>query len=237
MNIIVVGYKGVVGNATYQLLSRLGNVVVGVDKGDIPVSGDITFACLPETLLTTEVLREYKTKLYIVRSTVPPGTCQRLQDRLGVHVLHNPEFLRENSAVMDAFTPDRIIIGECCPEHGDLLEGLYKPLARPVYRTGQLVSELTKLACNGWLATIISYWNEIDSMATKLGISGTEVGMLASTDPRIGNYGSRLHNQFDGKCLPKDMRQLINTAGELGIKARLLKAVMGVNMGANEGHR
>ncbi len=144
-------------------------------------------------------------------------------------MLHNPEFLREASAVLDEFNPERIVIGECCQEHGDYLSQLYAPLQRPIVRTSRKVTELAKLACNGWLAAVISYWNEIDMMAERIGVSGTEVGMLASTDPRIGCYGSRFHAQFGGKCLPKDMLHLIEIARRNGMNPKLLEAIMSVN--------
>lgn len=229
MRITVIGHRGVVGNATYQLLSRLGYEVHGCDMEDRPVESDIAFVCLPEREVRANLLQMYHTKLYVVRSTVVPGTCEQLQRDLGVHVLHNPEFLRESSAVIDSFNPDRIIIGACCPEHAATMERLYKQLYKPVFVTDRKVSELTKLACNGWLAAVIGYWNEIDTLADALGISGTEVGMLASTDPRISAYGSRYHNRFGGKCLPKDTQHLIDIAREHGLPVDLLETIMANN--------
>ena len=227
--ILVVGYKGVVGNATYQLLNRLGYRVHGIDVGDEIIESDIAFICLPEALVVPEQLASYKTSLFVVRSTVPPGTCENIQDRLGIHTLHNPAFLREITAIMDSFNPDRVVIGECCKEHGDIINGIYEALRRPIYRSCRKVTELMKLACNGWLATVISYWNEVDEIAKRLGISGTEVGMLASTDPRIGFYGSRFHSKFGEKCLRKDLRHLINVARSTGTNPMLLESLMRVN--------
>jgi len=231
VKIAVIGYKGVVGNTTYQLLKSLKYKITGYDIGDRPMPSDIAFVCLPEQFVTTEVLKQYKTELLVVRSTVLPNTCELLQEELEIHVLHNPEFLKEATAIIDEFNPERIIIGECCKEHGDLVAKLYKPLCRSIFRTSRLVSELTKLACNGYLATVISYWNEIEEIASKLGISGAEVGMLASTDSRISCYGSRCHNKFGGKCLPKDTEHLIATARHLGMNPALLEATMKVNEG------
>ena len=229
VKITVVGYKGIVGNATYSLFSRLGYNVVGCDNGDKPQASDIVFVCLPELAITSEILKRYKTELYVIRSTVLPNTCEILQEELGIHVLHNPEFLKEATAVMDEFNPERVVIGECCAIHGELVASLYRPLCRPIYKTKRTVTELAKLSCNGYLATVISYWNEIEEIAKGLGISGTEVGMLASTDSRISCYGSRLHNKFGGKCLPKDTEHLIYTARNLGMNPALLEAVMKIN--------
>jgi len=229
VRLTVIGYKGVVGNATYTLMKKLGYEVRGCDIGNEPMPSDVTFVCLPEQLVNTEVLRPYKLSLLVIRSTVPPNTCENLELELDTHVMHNPEFLREASAVIDEFNPERIVIGECCKKHGDLIEELYKPLCKPIFRTKRVVSELAKLACNGYLATVISYWNEIEEIASKLGISGTEVGMLASTDSRVSNYGSRYHARFGGKCLPKDTEHLITTAKNLGMNPALLEAVMKIN--------
>ena len=229
IKLAVIGYKGVVGNATYTLMQRLGYEVVGSDNGNGTTVSDIAFVCLPELIVTAETLSRHRTELFVIRSTVLPNTCELLQSELGVHVLHNPEFLKEASAVLDEFNPDRVVIGECCKEHGELVASLYAPLCKPIYRTNRRVTELAKLSCNGYLATVISYWNEIEEIANKLGISGTEVGMLASTDPRVSNYGSRYHGKFGGKCLPKDTEHLITTARNLGMNPALLKAVMKVN--------
>jgi len=227
--IAVIGYKGVVGNATYQLLSRLNYNVVGIDVGDQPGASDIAFVCIPEGEVSPSVLRRHTTRLFVIRSTVPPLTCEQLQGELGIHVLHNPEFLREASSVVDEFNPDRIIIGDCCREHGDLVARLFEPLRRPIIRSSRRVTELTKIACNSWLAMVISYWNTIDVIAGKMDVSGTEVGMLASTDPRISSYGSRFHCKYGGKCLPKDIDQLRRLADSLGVKPKLLDAVADVN--------
>jgi len=229
LDITVIGYKGVVGNATYELFNSLGYKVSGVDVGDRPVSSDVTFVCLPEAKVTPNILRQHTTRLFVIRSTVPPGTCEALQLELGVHVAHNPEFLREASAVLDEFNPERVVIGQCCRKHGGLLKHLYRPLRRPIHVTNTRASELLKLACNGYLATLISYWNEIEEIASALGINGVEVGMLASTDPRINPYGSRYHHRFGGRCLPKDTIALITVARRCGVNPSMLEATLKIN--------
>jgi len=229
LKILVIGHKGIVGNATYWLLTRLGYCVSGCDKGDTPIPSDIAFVCLPESEVRPDVLRDYRTGLFVVRSTVLPGTCEELQIDLNTHVAHNPEFLREATAVMDSFNPDRIVIGECCHMHTGILQTIYAPLRRPIHTASRKTTELTKLACNGYLAAVISYWNEVDMIAEKIGVNGTMVGMLASTDPRISGYGSRLHGKFGGKCLPKDTEHLIKLATQAGMQPSLLRAVLAVN--------
>lgn len=227
--LLVIGHKGVVGNATYELMYRLGYDTHGVDIGDKPVSSDIAFVCIPEKFVTADNLKHYETGLLVVRSTVPPGTCQALQIKLGLHILHNPEFAKEATMLYDTFSPDMIVIGECCKEHGEILEELYKPLQRPIVRTKPMVSELVKLTCNSYLAMLISFWNEVETIAKELGISGHEVGMLASVDSRISPYGSRLHHHYGGKCLPKDVDQLITIAHIIGLNPKLLEAIKAVN--------
>lgn len=242
-SITVIGYKGVVGNATYSLFKRLGYDVNGIDIKDSshndPILGEILFICIPESGVTSKNLRKYittRTQLFVIRSTVLPSTCELLQSELGIHVAHNPEFLREASSVIDSFSPERVLIGYCCEKHAQWIQDLYNPLCRPVYLAARRVTELTKLACNGWLANVISYWNTIDRIAQEYGLSGTEVGMLASTDPRIGDYGSRFHNKFGGKCLPKDLNHLISIAQLLGLdtECSCLKAIAEVNNTAEE---
>jgi len=167
--------------------------------------------------------------LIVIRSSVAPNTCSALQGKYKRHICHNPEFLREATALQDEFSPARIVIGECCKEHGDLLEELYKPLQRPIIRTDPTTSELVKLANNVHLNCLISYWNTIEEIAKRAGVSGHQVGMIASLDPRISPYGSRLHQKYGGRCLPKDISHLIEFAKTLGYDPVLLKAIEEVN--------
>ena len=239
VKIEIIGNEGIVGNSTFELFRRLGYKVTGSDKNDKINCADIYFICTPESIVgeVVEKLIGNKTlmqnnALVVIRSTVTPGTCKGLAKRTGyAHICSNPEFLREAVALQDEFNPCRIIIGECCKEHGQILEQIYKPLQCPIVRTDTVTSELTKLACNNYLSCIISYWNTIEEIAERLGVSGHEVGMIASLDPRIGSYGSRFHNKFDGRCLPKDTRQLIEFAEKMGCNPVLLEAVEEINEG------
>ena len=235
MQIEVIGYKGVVGGATYELFTRLGYGPVGVDKSDPPVIADVYFICVPEGSVDG-VVKNLRKQLHIgshalivVRSSVAPGTCRGLQSSLALHICHNPEFLREVSAAQDEFSPDRVVIGECCKGHGNLLEDLYKPLRVPIVRTDPTTSELVKLASNNYFSTVISYWNTIEMLAQKVGVSGHQVGMIASMDSRISEYGARFHNKYGGRCLPKDAQQLIKFSESIGYDPILMKAVEEVN--------
>ncbi|MFC2059678.1 hypothetical protein ACFLTZ_01115 [Chloroflexota bacterium] len=231
MKIEVIGHKGVVGNATYELFKRLGYEVKGSDRDEPVRPADIYFICVPEDNIEEAVSQpiNHIHGLLVVRSSVVPGTCKRLSEKYGRHICHNPEFAREAIALQDEFNPSRIVVGECCKEHGDLLEELYRPLQRPIVRTDSTTSELVKLTSNNYLSCVISYWNTIEEIARRVGVSGHRVGMIASLDPRISDYGSRLHAKYGGRCLPKDTRQLIEFAESIGYDPILLKAVEEVN--------
>lgn len=226
--ISVIGYKGVVGGATYQLFKNLGHDVIGADKGDaIPIS-DIYFICVPEGNVE-EVTELLPCGLIVIRSSVPPLTTERLSREYHRHICHNPEFLHAAVALIDAHNPDSVVIGECCPEHGKIIEDIYKPLCCPIVRTEPRISEMVKLARNNYGTCIISFWNEIEAICQKAGINGHKVGMIASLDPIICAKGSRLHKSYGGACLPKDIKQMIKFAREVGVEPKLLEVVEAIN--------
>jgi len=248
MKIQIVG-AGVVGQATGKGFARLGHKVYfwdvnkevedGLRRGGYSFGRmeypDMIFFCVPEDMLE-EAAREWSMRaavaLRVIRSTVPPGTAHELQSRYhGQHFCSNPEFLREAVAEYEFLNPPGFIIGECCKEHGDLLEKLYAPFRRPIHRTSPEVAELTKLAVNGYLACQVSYWNQIKLLADKLGINSHEVGMLATFgDDRVSVYGARMHGKaFGGKCLPKDLRQLITLCYRNTVQYTLLEVIREIN--------
>ena len=232
----VVGYKGVVGNATFQWLKSMRYDVFGRDLGDdiqkdtYPSKVPMVIVCVPETVVYDVCIEIAKyTDFIVVRSTTSPGTCDRIQKDLEVHVSHLPEFLRDATAVMDAFNPNFILIGSCCETHGRILRKLYEPARVTIAETDPTTSEITKIVINNYLACQISFWNEIEELAKGCGVSGHKVGAIASLDPRVSNYGSRFHNEYGGKCLPKDLDQMISFGEDRGITTELLDAVKGVN--------
>ena len=239
MRIEIIGNKGVVGNATFELFKRLGYNVTGSDKESKVNLADIYFVCTPEDTVEKIVKELTRNKIpihlgnnvfIVIRSTVAPGTCKNLAQNTGyAHICHNPEFLREATALQDEFSPARTVIGECCEKHGQMLEQLYKPLQRPIVRTDTTTSELVKLASNAFLSCVLSFWNTIEEISKRADTSGHKVGMITSLDPRISSYGSRLHNKYGGRCLPKDIKQLIQFAEKMGYDPTLLKAIEGVN--------
>lgn len=239
MRIEVIGYKGVVGRATYDLFTRLGYGPTGSDKGDKRSEGmDICFVCVPEDAVKEVIdkgVKLWKETLFVVRSSVLPGTCSELaRTTRYYHICHNPEFLREAVAAQDEFSPDKIVIGECCKKHGDILEKLYLPLRVPIVRTDPTTSELVKLASNNYFSAVISYWNTIEEVAKRVGVSGHQVGMIASMDHRISSYGARFHGKYGGRCLPKDAKQLIKFSESIGYDPILIKAVEEVNDGLSD---
>ena len=148
----------------------------------------------------------------------------------------NPEFLTEISGTWskvegtkkDFFTEDRIVIGEYDKKSGDVLEELYKPLKKPIFRTDLRTAELIKYASNCILAMKISYWNEIFLICKELSIDSQEVANIVGLDPRIGRYGTVHGKAFGGKCLPKDLKAFISFAKKYR-DVRLLKAVDEIN--------
>jgi len=143
----------------------------------------------------------------------------------------NPEFLteiastwsEEESAKRDFFSEDRIVIGEYDKRSGDILEEIYKPLNKPIFRTDLKTAEMIKYASNCMLATKISYWNELFLVCRELGIDSQIVAEIVALDPRIGKYGTVHGKAFGGKCLPKDLKAFISFADKYH-QVKLLRA-------------
>ena len=194
-----------------------------------PKNADVHFVCVPEGEVESAVERlrnlvmkphlkhtivgdltvTYQFGLVVIRSTAPPGTAKRISET-GMHVCSNPEFLREAVAEYEFLNPRMVVIGECCPRHGDVLERLYRPFRAPIVRTDPTTAEMAKLAVNCHLAYLISFWNEVHLICERLGVNSHEVGAIASLDPRVSPYGARMHGRpFGGRCLPKDLDQML----------------------------
>jgi nucleotide sugar dehydrogenase len=234
MIIEVIGYKGVVGNATYQWLKAMhpSHQIIGRDRGDsLPKKADVSFVCVPEAMVQfvcTEAA--FYSDVLVVRSTVHPGTCRHIQTMVEKHVCHNPEFLRQATAVQDVFNQSYVLIGSCCQKHGEIVRRLYEPARVEIVMTNTITSELVKIATNNYLACLVSFWNEIDDICEASGIPGHRVGAIATLDPRVVGYGARYHHQFGGKCLPKELEQMIIYARDKGVKTPMLWAIKEVNL-------
>jgi nucleotide sugar dehydrogenase len=243
MEVNIVG-MGVTGHATAEVLRRLGHEVRAYDvdthrqreieeQGYLPVvpgRGVITFFCVPEWNLSDALATASPTGLWVVRSSTRPGDIATLQETYFRHITHMPEFLREAIALADALSPDRIVIGECCPEHGRIVEELFAPLLAPTVRVDPSTSEMVKMVSNAHLSTLISFWNEVKGICDHAGVNSTVVGKLVSLDARISAYGAVVHGQpFGGFCLPKDLDSIITIAQELSVQPLLLESVREVN--------
>ena len=182
--------------------------------------------------------RDYQT--VIVKSTVLPGTAEGvvlpiLEAESGKRgfvdfgLASNPEFLREGSALADFFTPDRIVIGASDDRSRRLLEELYSPIDCPKMITAIPVAEMIKYVSNAFLATKISFANEIGNICKQMGIDTAEVFRGVGMDHRINPAFFQSGIGFGGSCFPKDVRALIAKAEEVGVEPKILKDVIEVN--------
>jgi UDPglucose 6-dehydrogenase len=167
----------------------------------------------------------------VMKSTVPVGTgraIQRRREEMGY--VSNPEFLKEGSAVQDFMHPDRVVVGvDRSAEYGARVEALYAPLGAKVVRTDVASAEMIKLASNAFLATKISFINEIANVSEEVGADVIEVARGMGLDDRIGNKFLNAGIGWGGSCFPKDVQALKQLAGNTGYHFQLLTAVIEVN--------
>jgi UDPglucose 6-dehydrogenase len=187
-----------------------------------------------------EVLRTKKSyHVVVVKSTVLPETTEkvvlpRLEKFSGKKagdfgLCMNPEFLREGCALEDFLKPDRIVIGELDKKSGDLLEKLYAGFDAPILRVRIKVAEMIKYASNAFLATKISYANEVGNICKKLGIDVYDVMNGVGLDRRISPHFLEAGCGFGGSCFPKDVSALVHKSRELGHEPKLLQEVLDTN--------
>ena len=166
------------------------------------------------------------------KSTVPVGSFHQVGDALGrddAHVVSNPEFLREGSAVHDCLHPDRIVIGALDVEAGDRVERLFDALDAPVIRTDPASSETIKYAANGFLAMKISFINSVAAMCELIGADVAAVVDGIGSDRRIGNAFLNPGPGWGGSCFPKDSRALVSIARDHGYDFSLMRGVIDIN--------
>ncbi|MFB2833535.1 UDP-glucose dehydrogenase family protein [Floridanema evergladense] len=156
-------------------------------------------------------------------------------------VVSNPEFLREGSAVYDTFNPDRIVLGSNSEKALSMMEALYTPITQrkyaedpslppvPVVKTDINSAEMIKYAANAFLATKISFINEVANICDRVGADVTQVARGIGLDSRIGSKFLQAGIGWGGSCFPKDVSALIHTADDYGYEAHLLKAAVSVN--------
>ncbi len=171
----------------------------------------------------------------VMKSTVPCGTgaaIQRVfgeQRKEGLRYVSCPEFLKEGSAVADFLHPDRVVVGDSGDWAGDAVVELYAPLEAPLVRTDIASAEMVKLASNAFLATKISFINEIANVCEQTGADVVEVARGMGLDDRIGPKFLQAGIGFGGSCFPKDVDALKQLAGNSGYHFQLLTAVIEVN--------
>jgi UDPglucose 6-dehydrogenase len=175
----------------------------------------------------------------VTKSTVPVGTGRRVGEILGrrlsagrFDVASNPEFLREGSAIADFMRPDRVVIGSGSEHAREVLRQLYRPLyllETPVVLTSVETAELIKYAANAFLATKITFINEVADLCEKVGADVQDVARGIGLDGRIGRKFLHAGPGFGGSCFPKDCRALIRTAEEAAAPLEIVDTVMRVN--------
>ena len=175
----------------------------------------------------------------IAKSTVPVGTCDEIQRLIyqerpnaDVAVVSNPEFMREGAAIRDFKFPDRIVVGSDDERAKTVLAEVYRPLSLnpvPMFYTTRRTAELIKYAANAFLATKITFINEIADLCEKVGADVQEVARGVGLDNRIGTKFLHAGPGFGGSCFPKDVRALIKTGQDHDVPLRILEAVATVN--------
>jgi len=196
-------------------------------------SGDADLAAVWHVL---DELPEFEERsILVMKSTVPVGTGEKVRHELDsrglAHVgyVANPEFLAEGTAVRDFTNPDRVVVGSFAEADGDAVAALYAPLEAPVVRTDIASAEMIKLASNAFLATRISFINEIANVCEVTGADVVDVARGMGLDHRLGPYFLRAGLGYGGSCFPKDVSALKQLAGNSGYHFQLLNAVIEVN--------
>ncbi len=203
-------------------------------RGDGHADLSYVFAAAEEL---AQHLRNYT--VVITKSTVPVGTSRKVRDIImrvrpdaDFDVASNPEFLREGSAIGDFRRPDRIVVG-CDSERGrDVMREIYRPLylnETPIVFTSPETSEMIKYAANAFLATKITFINEMADLCEKVGADVQDVARGIGLDGRIGSKFLHAGPGFGGSCFPKDTLALLKTSQDSGATARIVEAVVSVN--------
>jgi len=183
-----------------------------------------------------KIMKEYK--VIVDKSTVPVGTAEKVHQAIAKNattdfaVVSNPEFLREGFAVGDFLKPDRVVIGTSDERAKKVMETLYKPFVRqgnPIYFMDEKSAELTKYAANSFLATKITFMNEIANFCELVGADVDKVRIGIGSDSRIGKRFLFPGIGYGGACFPKDVQALVKSGKEKHFDFEILDAVMRVN--------
>ena len=189
---------------------------------------------------TEEIARAItRPTVVVTKSTVPVGTGDEVERLLAetrpdipCHVVSNPEFLREGAAISDFKRPDRIVIGVESEDAKDVMREIYRPLylnQAPILFTGRRTSELVKYAANAFLATKITFINEMADLCEAVGANVKDVAQGIGLDNRIGSKFLHAGPGYGGSCFPKDTLALLKTAQDFNSPVRIVEAVVEVN--------
>ena len=181
----------------------------------------------------------FRYKIIVTKSTVPVCTGDKIEKILSnlinknlVDIVSNPEFLREGEAIRDFIHPDRVIIGTNSKKANRIMKALYAPIAKKTsryYNTSRRGAELIKYASNAFLATKITYINELANLCEKTGVDIKDISVGMGSDQRIGERFLRAGPAYGGSCFPKDTRALINTANQFKTDLSIVKSVVKSN--------
>jgi UDPglucose 6-dehydrogenase len=231
---------------------RDGRLFFTTDIKDGVIGCEVVFLALPTppnedgsadlsyVLSTAEEIGKYIEgyKVIVNKSTVPVGTSDKVRKVISktssfeFDVVSNPEFLKEGTSVNDFLMPDRIVIGSSSKRAIDLMQELYSPFIRtgnPLLIMSERSSELTKYASNSFLATKISFMNEIANLCDEVGADVESVRIGMGTDARIGMKFLFPGVGYGGSCFPKDVKALIKTSSEHNVELSILKKVEDAN--------
>ncbi len=225
--------------------SELGTALSGAQVVFIAVGTPPTPAGTADLSYVEQVARQIGRhldgyKVVVTKSTVPMGTGARIRTWVGEEskgghpfsVASNPEFLREGSAIEDFMRPNRVVIGAEDPQAIDVLKDLYRPLyliETPFVITSVVSAEMIKYASNAFLATKISYINEMADLCERIGADVHEVARGMGLDNRIGRKFLHPGPGYGGSCFPKDTRAIVEKAREAGVELRIVRAAIEVN--------
>src|SRR6266566_3901034 len=251
------GYVGLVSGACFAdyghqvtCVDKDGDKVEGLRRGEIPI-----FEPGLEALVAANVKAgrlDFTTDLaapvaeadagfiaVVTKSTVPVGTGDEVERLIreanpsaDVVIASNPEFLREGAAIRDFKFPDRIVVGTSDQRGRQVLSDVYRPLSlnqAPIMYTGRRTAELIKYAANAFLATKITFINEMADLSERVGADVQEVARGIGLDNRIGSKFLHAGPGFGGSCFPKDTRALVKIAQDFDVQLRIVEAVLGVN--------
>jgi UDPglucose 6-dehydrogenase len=206
-------------------------VAVGTPQGD-DGAADLSYLVKAAKDISAYITSDM---IVVIKSTVPVGTNdfvrKMIEDQCGfpVKMVSNPEFLRQGSAIEDTMKADRIIIGSESTEAAGKIRDMYQPLNVPVILTSTRSAEMIKYASNAFLATKISYINEIANLCEAVGADVTDVSRGMGKDKRIGEAFLNAGIGYGGSCFPKDVKALLHTAGLNGVEFPLLKETIAIN--------